>query len=260
MLDQRCAVIYGGSGAIGSAVASVFAREGAAVYLAARSRERLEDAAKTIRAIGGKVEVATVDVLDPQAVADHAKLVASRANGIDVMLNAVSFMHDQGKTIDDLSVEEFMLPVDRFIRAMFNTAKGVVPHLNREAVILALSTPAAKMTVPGHLGYSSACAAIEAFSRCLAQELGSRGARVVCLRPHAISDAPASYTGELFARKASSAGLDISQWLEAGAQGTMLQRLPMLADVAETAAFLASTKARALTAAVANLTCGQVPD
>jgi NAD(P)-dependent dehydrogenase (short-subunit alcohol dehydrogenase family) len=133
---------------------------------------------------------------------------------------------------------------------------------SRSGVILTLSTPAARVTPPGCLGYITTCAAKEAFSRALASELAPRNIRVLCIRPHAISDAPAagSYTQVLFAPMASAAGMTVAQWLEHAAQGTMLKRLPTLSDVAETAAFLASDRASAMTATVANLTCGVVTD
>jgi 3-oxoacyl-[acyl-carrier protein] reductase len=262
MLTGKTALIYGGSGAIGAAAARTFAREGAVVHLAARSADALEEVAAEIRSEGGTAHVACVDVLDSSVLAEHARSVAEQGAGLDIVLNAVSFMHDQGTLIDDLTLDQFMVPVDLFMRATFNTAKAVVPHLRRGAVVLTLSTPAAKMTVPGHLGYSVACAGVEAFSRCLAQELGQRGIRVVCIRPHAIYDAPAagSYTGALFERKAQALGMTVDEWLEAGARGTMLERLPTLQDVAETAAFIASDGARAMTGTVANLTCGQLVD
>jgi enoyl-[acyl-carrier-protein] reductase (NADH) len=53
---------------------------------------------------------------------------------------------------------------------------------------------------------------------------------------------------------------DATAWLGGAAQLTMLKRLPTLAVVAETAAFLASDRAGAMTGAVANLTCGAVVD
>lgn len=262
MLTGKCAIIYGGSGAIGSAVARVFAREGASVNLVARSRDRLEATARSVREGGGSADIASIDVFDAEALAQHAADVAHREGGIDVMLNATSFLHDQGTEIDELDVETFMKPVDAFLRAGFNATKAVLPHMNAGGAILSLSTPAAKMTIPGHLGYAATCAAVESFSRCLAQEVGGRGIRAVCLRPHAIADAPehGSYTAGLFAPKAKAMGLTVEEWLSAGAQGTMLHRLPTLQDVAETAAFLASDRARAITGTVANLTCGQLAD
>jgi NAD(P)-dependent dehydrogenase (short-subunit alcohol dehydrogenase family) len=118
--------------------------------------------------------------------------------------------------------------------------------------------------VGGILGHSASGAAREAFSRVLAAELAPRGIRVICIRPHAIADAPAagSYTKELFKPGADAAGLSVEEWLpDSGiAGGTMLKRLPTLSEVAETAAFLASDRAGAITGTVANLSAGALVD
>ena len=53
LLENRNAVIYGGGGAIGGAVARAFAREGARVFLAGRTPEKVEAVAEEIRAAGG---------------------------------------------------------------------------------------------------------------------------------------------------------------------------------------------------------------
>jgi NAD(P)-dependent dehydrogenase (short-subunit alcohol dehydrogenase family) len=183
---------------------------------------------------------------------------------IDAALNASSFMHDQGSTIDSLDLATFMEPVQTFLPALFNTTRAVVPHMGRPkpGVILTLTIPAGRTATPGHLGYSVACAGIEAFTRVLAAELGGRDIRALCLGPHPISDAPqaGSYTKELFAPKAAAMGLSVDQWLEGGAQTTMLGRLPTLQDVAETAAFLVSSRARAMTGTYVNLTSGMIAD
>jgi NAD(P)-dependent dehydrogenase (short-subunit alcohol dehydrogenase family) len=263
LLKDKNAIIYGGSGAIGGAVARTFAREGARVFIAGRTTAKLDAVARDIVAAGGIVEIAQLDSLDEQAVNEHAAAVSRKAGGIDVALNAVSFMHDQGTLLPELSLETFMLPIDKFLRSLFITTKAVVPHMGRKrpGVVLTLSTPAAKMTVAGHLGHGVSCAGIETFSRMLAADLAPN-IRVVCIRPHAIADAPAagSYTGTLFEPKASAAGISVQQWLAGAAGGTLLQRLPNLAEVAETAAFLASDRAGAMTATVANLTCGVTLD
>lgn len=264
LLETKNAVIYGGGGAIGGAVARAFAREGARVFLAGRTQARLDAVARDITAEGGFAETARVDVLDTGAVEEHARAVAARAGGIDVALNAVSFLHDQGTALADLSLDAFMLPVDRFLRSLFVTSKAVAAHMGgeRPGVLLTLAAPAAKMAVPGHLGHIVSCAGIEGFSRALAAELAPRQVRVLCLRPHAVVDAPdaGSYSGALFEPKAAAAGLTVPQWLRGAAETTMLKRLPTLSDVAETAAFLASDRAGAMTGTVVNLTCGAVVD
>ena len=85
------------------------------------------------------------------------------------------------------------------------------------------------------------------------------GVRAVCLRPHAIEDAAAngSHTGELFAGWAAEAGVSVDEMLvQWGEDLTLLGRLPTLAQVADTAVFLASERAGAITGAVVDLTRG----
>jgi NAD(P)-dependent dehydrogenase (short-subunit alcohol dehydrogenase family) len=204
------------------------------------------------------------DAFDQRAVEQHAAAVAAKAGGIDIALNAVSVLHDQGTLLADLSLEEFMRPIDGFLRTLFITSKAVAQHMGgkRPGVILTLSTPGSKLAAPGVLGYCVTCAGKEAFSRVLAQELAPRNIRVICIRPHAIADAPASgsYTKDLF--KPMAAGLSVQEWLPGSdmAQSTMLKRLPTLSEVAETAAFLASDRAGAMTGTIANLSCGALVD
>lgn len=264
LLTGKNIVIMGGSGAIGTAMAKAFVAEGGRVWLGARNEQRLMAAAEQVRAAGGNVETFAVDCLDGPATAEAVSALADRVGSIEVAINATSFMHDQGSFIDDLSLERFMSPVENFLTSLFNSTKAVVPYMGkgRQGVILTLSTPAGRTAPPGHLGYSVTCAGVEAFSRVLAAELGPRNIRVVCLGPHAISDAPqaGSYTAELFAPKARALGLTVDQWLGGGAQTTMLGRLPTLDDVAQTAAFLVSDKARSMTAAYVNLTAGMIPE
>ncbi|MFI5914186.1 SDR family NAD(P)-dependent oxidoreductase [Dactylosporangium sp. NPDC051541] len=254
LLENKSAVIYGGGGSIGAAVARVFAREGARVFLAGRTLARLDAVARDIRAAGGDVDTAQVDVFDQVAVVHHADAVAAAGDGIDIALNAVSVPHDQGTPLADLSVDEFMRPIDGFLRMLFITSQAVARHMGRErpGVILTLSEPGARLTIPGILGHGVSAAGKETFARLLAAELAPRGIRVAGIRPHAVVDAGAagSYTADLFG-PADLAGL---------AQGTLLKRLPTLAEVAETAAFLASDRAAAVTGTVANLSAGALVD
>ena len=84
------------------------------------------------------------------------------------------------------------------------------------------------------------------------------------IRPHAVVDAPAagSYTEDLFTRSAAAAGQSVQEFLEDGGmvQGTLRKRLPSLSEVAETAAFLASDRAGAMTGTVVNLSGGALVD
>jgi NAD(P)-dependent dehydrogenase (short-subunit alcohol dehydrogenase family) len=92
-----------------------------------------------------------------RAVKKHSDAVAAKASSIDIALNAVSVMHDQGTLMADLSLEEFMRPIEGFLRTLFITSKAVARHMGgkRPGVILTLSTPGSKLAVAGRLGYAA---------------------------------------------------------------------------------------------------------
>src|SRR6185436_12756884 len=113
----------GGGGAIGGAAARAFAREGARVFLAGRTRAKLEAVARAIVQDGGSAEIAEVDALDEHAVAAHADAVAAMA-GIDIALNAVGIHHVQGVPVAELTLADFAHPVTAYTRTLFITAKA----------------------------------------------------------------------------------------------------------------------------------------
>jgi 3-oxoacyl-[acyl-carrier protein] reductase len=263
-LKGKSAIIHGGGGAIGGAVARAFAREGARVFLAGRTRARLDAVAADIVSRGGVAEAAEVDALDRRAAETHADAVAARAGRIDIALNAVSMLHVQGTPFAELSLDDYMHPITAYARANFITAKAAARHMAKAGAgaILVMSTPGSWLPGTGYLGYGVTCAAMEGFSRLLAAELAPSGIRVVCLRPHAIPEAAAagSHTRDVFGPVAQRAGLTVDEMLAGAAAGTLLKRLPRLTEVADVAAFMASDRAGAMTGTVANMTCGLLVD
>lgn len=264
LLQDKTAIVYGGGGAIGGAVARAFAREGAAVFLAGRNDEKLRIVARDIAQSGGTAQTAVVDAFDEKSVERHAEAVVGQAGGIDIALNAVGTFHVQGKPLAELSLDDFMFPIDAYARTVFITAKAVSRFMARKGsgVIMMMSTPGARQPGTGYLGYGTACAAKEGMARLLAAELAPAGIRVVCLRSHAIPEASAagSHSREVFRPIAEQAGLSVDEMLQGAAGGTLLKRLPTLAQVAGTAVFMASDAAGAMTGVIANLTCGALVD
>lgn len=263
LLQGKNAVIYGGGGAIGGAVARAFGREGAHVFLAGRTRAKLEQVAGDIATAGGTAEIAEVDALDEKAVERHTNAVAVKG-GIDITLNAIGIWHVQGTPFLELSLRDYAQPISAYTRSNFITAQAVARHMvkRRSGVILTLSTPGSRLPGVGFLGYGVTCGAIETFSRILAGELGPSGIRVICLRSDAIPEALAtSHARDVFQGFAERAGTTIEAMLaERARTGTLLGRFPTLAQVANYAAFVASEQAGAMTGAIANLTCGSLVD
>ena len=90
LVKDKVAAIFGGSGAIGSAVAHAMAREGARVYLGARDRKKLERVADNIRAAGGRTETFVVDVLDERSTGERIAQLTQHSGGLDIVINATS--------------------------------------------------------------------------------------------------------------------------------------------------------------------------
>lgn len=264
LLSEKTAIVYGGSGALGGAAARVFAREGATVHLVGRREAALRELAAEIATAGGRVRWTSLDAFDEAAVRQHAAEVAAREGRIDVALNVVGVAHVQGVPLAGLGVAEFLHPVTRYAEVNFVTARAVAPYMAAagSGVILTVSAPGSQLPGTGYLGNATACGAVEAFSRVLAGELGRDGIRVVCLRPNAVpASLGTSHLAPVFASAAALAGLELEEWLQRLAGGaTLLGRLPTLEDFAEYAAMVASDRAGAMTAAIANLTCGTLAD
>jgi 3-oxoacyl-[acyl-carrier protein] reductase len=264
LLTNKNALVYGGGGVIGGAVARAFARQGARLFLAGRSRAKLEAVAQQITAAGGMAETAVVDALDEDAVQRHADGVAAQAGGIDIALNAVGFFHVQGTPLLELTLADYAVPVTGYTLTNFITAKAVSRHMVKRGagVLLLVSTPAGRMPGPGFLGHSVACAGVEGLTRHLAGELGAYGVRVVCIRSHAIPETArqGSHARAVFQQVAEPAGLSVEDMLKGAATTTLLKRLPTLDQIANTAVFLASEHAGAMTGAIANLSCGVILD
>src|SRR5688500_5198778 len=132
LLAVKTAIIHGGGGAIGGAVALAFVREGARVFLAGGTRARLQETAEQAQAAGGEVEIAVVDALDAAAVDAHAESVVARTQRIDVVLNAVGLKHVQGKSFAQQTLDEFASPVNGYTRAHFIIAKAAARAMVRQ--------------------------------------------------------------------------------------------------------------------------------
>jgi 3-oxoacyl-[acyl-carrier protein] reductase len=235
LLEGKNAVIYGGGGSVGGAVARAFAGEGANVFLAGRTREPLEAVVTDIEATGGRAEVSQVDALDEQAVDQHVGEIVQRAGSIDVSFNAVSIRDVQLIPLVDMSREDFMSPIVTGMTTHFLTARAAARHMATQGsgAILTFSASAARAYFPGvHVGgFGIACTAIEALTKQLAAEIGRSGIRVNCLRSEGI---PESWQGA--STDDWSAPTDeIEAFLE---ERSVLGRLTTLADVGNAAAFL----------------------
>jgi len=247
------AVIYGGGGAIGTAVAAVLAKQGVRVHLVGRTLERLRQAAAGIE----NADVAVVDALDEAAVVAHAESVVERFGSLDISLNLVARGDVQGQPLTSMGVEDFLAPVTNAARAHFITARTAARLMaaRGSGVIIVLNSGSGHAGSPMMGGTGPADAALDSLCRNLAIENGPSGVRVVGVWvagvPETLSaESLGAVNPDLGTPEALRGVLDQLDSLR------MTKRSPRLGEVAETVAFLASDHARGITGTAVNVTGG----
>jgi 3-oxoacyl-[acyl-carrier protein] reductase len=250
LLADKSAVVYGGGGSIGGAVARAFAREGARVFLAGRTMDKLETVAEEIRSSGGAADTAQVDALDPAAVDEHADAVAAEAGSIDISFNLISHGDVQGTPMAEMELQDYIRPVVTAVSTTFLTARAAARHMIGRGSGVILIFGGSGPPLPGYSlgGLQVAFEAMESMRRQLSSELGPHGIRVVTLRTGGVTESiPEGFPG-----RDRIVG-DIEKM-------TMLGRAATLEDVGNAAAFAASDWGRTMTAATVNVSCGALID
>jgi 3-oxoacyl-[acyl-carrier protein] reductase len=263
MLQDKRAVVFGGGGSIGAAVAQELATEGAEVFLAGRSPTSVEVVAKQIRAAGGQAHTDVVDALDAAAVDDYLDAVVQQAGSIDIEFNATGpriSEYGHGKPALELTVEEFMTPVATVLRSQFITARAAARQMLEQGsgVIIFLTAIPGRAPLPGTSGIAAAYGAVETVMRTMAIELGPAGVRVLCLRTTANPDTRTIQDST--EARAKTMNITPEEAMARLAEGTMLKVLPQAADTAKAVAFIASDRARMMTGTVLNSSAGAVTD
>jgi NAD(P)-dependent dehydrogenase (short-subunit alcohol dehydrogenase family) len=249
LLKNKVAVVYG-AGSIGGAVAKAFGEEGARVFVGDRTGAKAAALAKEIEAGGGIARGFEVDALDEASVRRFVEEVVGEAGRLDVSFNLISVGDVQGTPLAEMDWEEFMRPVETAVRSNFLTVRAAVPHMVRGDGGVVLFFGGAGDPVPNYSigGFQVALHAVETMRRQYASELGPRGVRFVTLRTGGI---PGTIPDVMDGGEALARSLD---------EATMTGRAATLDDVGAVAAFVASDKARTMTAATVNVSAGALID
>jgi 3-oxoacyl-[acyl-carrier protein] reductase len=247
LLEGRNAVIYGGGGRIGRAVATAFAHEGARVHVTGRTGAKLDAVAEAIRADAGAAETAVVDALDERAVDAHADSVVSGFGSFDISFNLIAHGDVQGTPLAEMSLADFERPVITAIRTMFITTRAAARHMMRQrsGVILVFGGYGDPPRGYNLGGLQVAFQAQEALRRNLAAELGPYGIRALTIQTSGIVDTLPE---------------GMEQIADSIAATTLLGRGGTLADVANAAVFAASDRAAAMTGTTLNISAGSTID
>jgi NAD(P)-dependent dehydrogenase (short-subunit alcohol dehydrogenase family) len=260
-LKDKIAIVYGAGGALGSAVALAFAKEGAKVFITGRTLKTLNIVANEINLAGGSAEATVVDALDAAAIDNHFKSVIEKVGHVDISINATGLKQTgiQGIPLVEITAAQLLHPITSYVQSNFLTAQAAGRHMvtTGNGVIIFLTAPPAKLAASNYGGMPAAWSAIESLNRTFAAELGTAGVRVVGIRANGMPET--ATIGDILNLHATG-GITVNQVAGSLIGTTLLKRLPTLHQLASTAVFVASDNAGAITGTTLNLSVGAIAD
>jgi 3-hydroxybutyrate dehydrogenase len=255
LLERQNALITGSGRGIGRAIARLFAKEGAAVFLTARSEDQLAETASELAAGGGRVAFAPADLTRPEDVRRVAEEAERSLGPITILVNNAGH-YGPVVPVEQYPVEEFDKVLAVHLRAAFLLSQLLLPKMYERAsgVVLNISSLSAKSAFAWGSAYAAAKAGMLGLTRVTAAEAARKGVRVNALCPGPVTETEMSK--QLGATLAERLGVSKEEQL-AGFLNTLLQgRAQSAEEIAQAALFLCSERSSAITGQAMNVDGG----
>ncbi|MAG34257.1 MAG: short-chain dehydrogenase [Deltaproteobacteria bacterium] len=255
LLNDRVAVLAGVGVDLGTALARVFAAEGADLVLAARSEDIIRTLAGEIEGMGRKCIWQCTDITDAAACRSLVARAEEELGGIDILVNNAVWPHGEGP-LADANLEDWRTAMEvNFLGAMTMT-QAAIPALRRRtaARIIMVSTIASREHYAMAGPYASSKAALNAVTKTLARELGPDGIRVNAVIPGWIWGPTAQ---GVLKQWGEAEGVSLDDMRIRYEQQTALHYLPDAEEVAKVAVFLASELSNPVTGHLLDANAGQ---
>lgn len=237
-LENKTAIVTGGSSGIGRAVAERFAKEGARVLIVGRKEDALRETAAT----SDKISYVVGDITKTETIERIMQAVEERFNGqLDILVNNAGWCPVQ--PITEITIEDYDRAFSLDVRALVELTVHALPKIRAaKGCILNLSSVGATHRAPNLSMYVGAKAAVENFTRVWALELAADGVRVNAIAPGAIRTNIWNST--------DLSPEDAKKHEEGIAAGIPFGRFGAPEEVANVAAFLVSDEASYVSGAV----------
>ena len=255
LLKDRVALIAGVGIDLGTALARVFAEEGADLVLAARSEDTIRALADEIQGMGRKCVWQCADITDVEACKSLVARAESEFGGLDILVNNAVWPHGDGP-LADADLENWRTAMDVNFMGALTMTQAAIPALRRREAgrIIMISTIASREFYPTAGPYSSSKAALNSVTKTLAKELGPDGIRVNAVVPGWIWGPTAQ---GVLKKWGEAEGVTLDEMRVRYEQQTALHYLPEADEVAKVALFLASELSNPVTGHLLDANAGQ---
>lgn len=240
-MNNKIALVTGGSRGLGKNMALSLAEQGSDVILTYNSKE--EDAIAVVKEIEGKGRLAAtlqLNVGETKSFDDFIERVSQilkekwERETFDFLINNAGV--EGNGSIADMSEESFDLLCNIHFKGVFFLTQKSLPLIADRGRIVNVSSGLARFTSPGYAAYGSMKGAVETFTKYLAKEVGTRGITANVIAPGAIQT---DFTKDFF---------DNAQAVEFITSQTALGRTGVPEDIGGIVAFLCTEEARWITA------------
>ena len=185
-LRGKVALITGGGSGIGKSTARLFAKEGAAVVITGRQKERLEEVVSEIIRSGGRAAAAPGSVTNDVDIQTAVELVVRTYGKIDILVNNAGNLIHSG-WLHEMSDPAWTETLDVFLNGVFRTCRAVIPYMikNQGGSIVNVSATASMFAIPGFYAhaYAAAKAGVNILTRTIAIQYASHKIRCNAVCP-----------------------------------------------------------------------------
>jgi 3-oxoacyl-[acyl-carrier protein] reductase len=187
--EGKVAVVTGGSKGIGFAIAQALLKEGASVLICGRDDAALRSAVTKLEAYG-TVEATVCDVSDEESVRSMLQTCVQRFGGIDILVNNAGIGYF-GKTVEELSSEEFRRTLETNLFGVFYACHHAIPLLKKRGggYIINISSLAGQNPHAKMAAYNASKFGLNGFTEAMMQEVRHDGIKVSYICPGSVNTA-----------------------------------------------------------------------
>ena len=258
-LAGRIALVTGGAGGIGQAVARQLLQEGACVMLTDIDAEALESAQQNLVKVAGKDTVGTVqaNITEEDQVAAILSATALRFGGVDLLVSNAGIA--SAAPLDETSLEVWKRNQDILVTGYFLVSRNAFQIMKQQTLGGSMVFVGSKNGLVASAGASAYCTAKAAelhLARCIALEGAEYGIRVNVVNPDAVIRGSRIWDGKWKEERAASNKIEADDVEEFYRKRSMLKRSVLPEDIAEAVYFFASEKSGKSTGNILNVDAG----